>query len=178
MRLLSLLAGAGLALLAGCVPAPTTAPPAPAPRPVAAPPPVTPRPAPAPSADWRDWPLTPGDWQYRAGPNGGTASYGIAGAPAVATLRCDRGARRVTLARRGTMAATLSLRTTSAVRAVPATPDPRAPGTLAMSFAANDSFLDAMGFSRGRFVVEGGGLPVLVIPAWPEILRVVEDCRA
>lgn len=76
------------------------------------------------------------------------------------------------------MAATLSLRTTSAVRAVPATPDPRAPGSLVMSFAANDSFLDALGFSRGRFVVEGGGLPVLVIPAWPEILRVVEDCRA
>lgn len=178
MRSLSLLAGAGLALLAGCVPAPTTAPPAPAPRPIAAPPPVTPRPAPAPSADWRDWPLTPGDWRYRAGPNGGSASYGLAGAPPVATLRCDRTARRVTLSRAGAMAATLTLRTTSAVRALPATPEPSAPGMLAIAFAANDSFLDALGFSRGRFVVEGGGLPVLVLPAWPEILRVVEDCRA
>lgn len=75
------------------------------------------------------------------------------------------------------MASTLTLRTTSAVRALPAAPDPNAPGMLAISFAANDSFLDALGFSRGRFVVEGGGLPTLVIPAWPEILRVVEDCR-
>lgn len=176
MRSLSLFAGAGLALLAGCVPAPTTAPRAPAPRPVVAPPPPAPPPAPAPSADWRDWPLTPGDWQYRSAPNGGSARYGTAGAPPVAVLRCDRVARQVTLLRAGTAPATLTLRTTSVVRALPAAPD--GTGMLAMSFAANDSFLDALGFSRGRFVVEGGSLPVLVIPAWPEILRVVEDCRA
>lgn len=177
MRLLSLLAGAGFVLLAGCVPAPTTPPPAPAPRPVPAPVPVAPRPAPALGTDWRDWPLTRGDWRYRAAPGGGTATYGTTGGAPLATLRCDLGARRVTLSRTGSAAATLTLRTTSAVRAIPATPDPGAPGMLAMTFAANDNFLDALGFSRGRFVIEGAGLPVLVIPAWPEILRVVEDCR-
>lgn len=138
---------------------------------------VAPRPAPALSADWRDWPLTPGDWQYRAAPGGGVATFGVAGAMPVASLRCDLAARRVTLVRPGTMAATLTLRTTSVVRAVPATPDLRGPGMLAISFVANDSMLDALGYSRGRFVMEGGGLPTLVIPAWPEILRVVEDCR-
>jgi hypothetical protein len=42
---------------------------------------------------------------------------------------------------------------------------------------AQDSLLDAMGYSRGRFIVEQAGLPTLVIPAWPEIERVIEDCR-
>lgn len=174
MRLLSLFAGVGLIALAGCVPAPSTPPPAPAPRPVPVPaPPPQPAPKPAIGADWRDWPLTPGDWRYRAG----SATYGVAGGAPLATLRCDLTARRVTLSRTGTAPTTLTLRTTSAVRAIPATPDAAAPGMLAMAFAANDSFLDAIGFSRGRFVIEGGGLPTLVIPAWPEILRVVEDCR-
>ncbi len=175
MRLLSLFAGVGLIALVGCVPAPSTPPPAPAPRPVPAPAPLPPPPTPKPTvgADWRDWPLTPGDWHYRSG----TATYGVAGGAPLAILRCDLAAQRVTLARTGSAPATLTLRTTSAVRAVPATPDPRAPGMLGIAFAANDSFLDALGFSRGRFVIEGGGLPVLVIPAWPEILRVVEDCR-
>ncbi|WP_313536239.1 hypothetical protein [Sphingomonas sp.] len=174
MRLLSLFAGVGLVALAGCVPAPSTPPPAPAPRPVPVPaPPPPPVSKPTIGADWRDWPLTPGDWRYR----GGTATYGVAGGAPLAILRCDMAARRVTLSRTGTAPTTLTLRTTSAVRAVPATPDASAPGMLAMAFAANDSFLDALGFSRGRFVIEGGGLPVLVTPAWPEILRVVEDCR-
>ncbi|WP_294333974.1 hypothetical protein [uncultured Sphingomonas sp.] len=179
MRSLSLLAGAGLVALAGCVPAPTVAPPAPAPRPLPAATPVAPRPAPTLGADWRDWPLTPGDWRYRAEPGGGSASFGVAGSMPVATLRCDLATRRVTLARMGATAtaATLTLRTTSAVRGVPAVPDARASGMIVVSFAANDSFLDAIGYSRGRFVVEGLGLPTLVIPAWPEILRVVEDCR-
>jgi hypothetical protein len=176
MRLLSLFAGAGLVALAGCVPAPSTPPPAPAPRPVPAPAPAPP-PAPTLGADWRDWPLTPGDWRYRTASGGGIATYGVAGVAPVATLRCDLAARRVTLSRTGAAPATLTLRTTSAVRALPAAPAAGAPGMLAIGFAANDSFLDALGFSRGRFVIEGGGLPVLVIPAWPEILRVVEDCR-
>lgn len=177
MRSLSLLAASGLVLLAGCVPAPSTPPPAPAPRPVSAPAPVAPRPTPTPSADWRDWPLTPGDWRYRAAPGGGLATYGVAEASPVVRLRCDVATRRVTIALAGAAPATLTLRTSSVVRAVPAALEPGTPGAIALSFAANDSFLDALGYSRGRFVIEGTGLPTLVIPAWPEILRVVEDCR-
>lgn len=177
MRSLSLLAGTGLLLVAGCVPAPSTPPPAPAPKPVPTSVPVAPRPVPTPSADWRDWPLTPGDWHYRAEPGGGGATFGEAGSVPVVSLRCDLARRQITLARTGPVATTLTLRTTSAVRALPATPDARASGMIVVSFAANDSFLDAIGYSRGRFVVESAGLPTLVIPAWPEILRVVEDCR-
>jgi hypothetical protein len=46
-----------------------------------------------------------------------------------------------------------------------------------VELGARDALVDAIGFSRGRFVVEGGGLAALVVPAWPEILRVAEDCR-
>ena len=35
-----------------------------------------------------------------------------------------------------------------------------------------------IGYSRGRFIIQQDGLPTLVIPAWPEIERVTEDCRA
>ena len=41
-----------------------------------------------------------------------------------------------------------------------------------------DPVLDAMVFSRGRFAVEAPGTPLLVVPAWPEPARVIEDCRA
>jgi hypothetical protein len=34
-----------------------------------------------------------------------------------------------------------------------------------------------MALSKGRFAVQTLGLPALYIPAWPEITRVIEDCR-
>jgi hypothetical protein len=41
---------------------------------------------------------------------------------------------------------------------------------------ANDPLLDAIAFSRGRFLVAGGG-ETLAIPSWPEAARSIEDCR-
>jgi hypothetical protein len=41
---------------------------------------------------------------------------------------------------------------------------------------ANDPLLDAIAFSRGRFMVTGGGA-TLAIPSWPEAARSIEDCR-
>ena len=43
--------------------------------------------------------------------------------------------------------------------------------------AASDPLIEAMGYSRGRFIVETAPLPPLVVPAWAEVLRVAEDCR-
>ena len=45
------------------------------------------------------------------------------------------------------------------------------------SLPASDPLVDAMGYSRGRFIVETAPLPPLVVPAWAEVLRVAEDCR-
>jgi hypothetical protein len=167
----------GALLLAGCV-APSQPPPRPAP-PVALPTPA-PAPAPAPppppaSADWRDWPLTPGSWSYRADAQGSVASFGMSGAPAELTLRCDRARSRIVLTRNGLASApALTIRTTSIARTLSVSP---ATTGATADIAARDALIDAMGYSRGRFVVQGSGIPTLVAPAWAEILRVAEDCR-
>lgn len=162
-------------LLVGCV-APSSPPPqAQAPvRPV----PMRPAPVmpPAPAGDWRDLPLTPGTWQYRGTPGGSAASFGARDAAPVATLTCERAGGRVTLTMVSPrpQAGSVSVRTSSTVRAVAVQP---VAGGVAMRLPANDRLLDAMGFSRGRFVVEGPAVGRLVLPAWAEILRVTEDCR-
>ena len=164
---------APLVALASCAPIPAPAPPAPLPAA-----PLPPPPAPAPlAADWRDWPITPGDWVYRQDARGSIALFGQPGLDAELTLRCDRTARQIYLARRGTAsAAPITVRTSSSLRALPAAPT--GDGHLAAALAPNDALLDAIGYSRGRFVVQQEGLPTLVVPAWAEILRVTEDCRS
>lgn len=162
-----------VAALAACVaPAP---PPPPAPA-VATPTPAAPPPVIAAGSDWRDWPLTPGDWSYAPDARGSVARFGRAGAAPALTLRCDRAARTVTLARAAEPGAapTATIRTSSTARAL--TLQPGADGATA-TLAASDPLFDAMGFSRGRFVVQQPGGTTLVAPAWAEILRVAEDCR-
>lgn len=172
MRRLPLLA---TILIAGCVPR-AEPPPAPVPPP-AAPPPASPAPAPAP-ADWRDRPRTPGDWRQGAD----MATYADPAGRALLTLACDRTARQVWLTRPSPVAATaLTVRTTSTVRALPArTREPADAAPLVMVEAAlptTDRLLDAMAFSRGRFAIEQPGQPALIVPAWAEIGRLIEDCR-
>jgi hypothetical protein len=48
---------------------------------------------------------------------------------------------------------------------------------MAMVASNDDSLLDAIAFSRGRFIVDGGGGLRLVLPASPEAARSIEDCR-
>lgn len=158
------------ALLAGCVPQPPASPPAPPP---AAPPPApTPPPPPAEApGDWRDAPLSPGEWRYD---NQGRsiAYYGPPAAPSLA-LRCDGGAVALTRSG-GDGGQTLTITTTFGERTVRA----ETQGTSAVAtLSAGDPLLDQIAFSRGRFMVQGGGGAPLFVPAWPELARVVEDCR-
>lgn len=155
-----------LSLVAGCVP--RVAPP-PAPRPAPPPPAPTPTPVPTPSGDWRDWPVTPGDWHYQPTASGSVALFGTAGAPRFA-MACDRATRSVRLYREQPAAGAMTIVTTSMTRMLPTQ-------SAGATLAASDPLLDAMGYSRGRFIVEQAGVPPLVIPAWPEIERVTEDCR-
>jgi hypothetical protein len=92
-------------------------------------------------------------------------------------LQCEGARGRIQIARRGATSANVNVRTTSVARTLSLQPTPAAPGYVSTELGARDGLLDAMGFSRGRFVIEGGGLPTLVVPAWAEVLRVVEDCR-
>ena len=159
--------------LAGCVAQAPPPPPAPPPQPSPAPPPPV-------SEDWRDIPLTPGDWSYRAIDGGSIAQFGTGGTPAVFAMRCDAAARRIVLSRAATAPAgpaTLAFTTSAQSFALAGQPGAGLPPSLEATLAAGDRRLDMLAFSRGRFVVATQGEPRLVIPAWPEVGRVVEDCR-
>ena len=176
MKSMRILLMFGALAAAGCVPkaAPPPEPrpqPPPQPQPTSAPPP--------PAADWRDIPLTSGDWVYNAQGGNSQALFGPANSEALFSVRCDRARRQVILSRAGqTSGDAMSIRTTFGARSLPVTvgtePLPYAAATL----SANDSFLDSMVFSRGRFTVAVPGTTMLVIPAWPAPARVIEDCRS
>ncbi|MBN8814044.1 MAG: hypothetical protein J0J06_01195 [Sphingomonas sp.] len=159
--------------LAGCV-APPQSPEAP-PAPVVTPPPrPTPAPPPAPLAsDWNDWPFTPGQWRYR---KQGDATIGRFenGERALVSLTCDRISRQVRLT--GIAAAPATIRTTTLTRVLATTAD-AGEAVPMLFFAAKDPMLDAIAFSRGRFVIEQKGVAPLVLPPHAEIGRVIEDCR-
>jgi hypothetical protein len=167
-----------LAGLASCV----SPPPQPTPRP--APPPPTPAPAlPAapPQQDWRDVPLTPGRWSWHGAPGQASlAQYGAAGQAAVFALRCDLGTHNVVFSRAGSLAAPTApiLFTTSfGTFTLTAGNGGGQPPAMVAQTVARDPHLDQIAFSGGRFLVDVAGQTQLVLPSWPEVARVIEDCR-
>ncbi|NIJ08232.1 hypothetical protein FHS31_001849 [Sphingomonas vulcanisoli] len=137
--------------------------PAPAPPPPSAPP--TPPPLPT---DWRDLPETKGSWRYGTEPGGTSARFDAPEGVTQFTLRCDKATHTVGLIRTGAApAAALTVRTSYGARTLPPAP-----------LAAADPLLDQIAFSRGRFTIDAPGLPELVLPAWAEPGRVIEDCRS
>lgn len=156
----------------------------PKPAPIVRPAPVvkpSPTPAPAPSPvplgqSWNDWPFTPGDWNYRRDDRGSIALFGTAGADAMLTLRCDRGRNALYLSVPGPGSAA-TIRTTTLTRAIALQSTGGEANYVASQFAPTDSLLDAMVFSRGRFVIDRAGQPPLVVRPFAELGRVIEDCR-
>ncbi len=110
-------------------------------------------------------PLSPGQWSYIPTATGSEARYGM-----IFSIRCDRASRRVTLRRTDLIAATaagaMTIGTDLTVRTLPAD------GVVTNI----DPVLDAIAFSRGRFIVSGGGMR-LVLPASPEAARSIDHCR-
>ena len=107
-------------------------------------------------------PPTPGQWTYAASATGSEARY-----DATFSIRCDRATRTVIISRPGATPAVLTIATDSVTRNLP----------VGGRLLANDPLLDAIAFSRGRFLVSGGGA-TLAIPTWPEAARSIEDCRS
>jgi len=166
------IAALACAALAACVPAPPqpTPAPAPAPAPTPAPAPVPP-PSPVPSVtSWMDAPLTPGDWTYA----GGLARFA-----GHLVMRCDRAAGVIEIGRAGTSAAPAQMivRAELMERGIAAQPAESDPAWIFARVPARDPLLDAMAFSKGRFAVEMPGAPTLYVPSYPEVTRVIEDCR-
>lgn len=180
-RFARLTSAAALAVLAASCASPPPAPPPP--RPVPRPQPsYTPPPPPPdvrPSTGWRDAPITPGNWRWSR--IGGASSARFAEGPGGAALefRCDRAANAVLLIRYGIANGSVPLTVTTTTIARPLTgqslggPQP----AVVVALPVRDALLDAIVFSRGRFAVEARGFAPLYAPTWPEIARVVEDCR-
>ena len=176
--------------------APPVLPPrAPVARPPAPPPPRIAAPVVSAMPDWRDVPLAAGDWTWAPRPGGSAARFGAGGQSPVAQLQCDRADRVVRLvlaydapyppAVVPSQARIITSTVTGPVAVERQMIDGRTALTIALP--ASHHLLDAMAFSRGRFVVQidGASWPDLrgqvvnwiALPSWSEVGRVVEDCR-
>lgn len=171
-----------LVLLASCVgPAPQRPAGTPAPAPAR---PASSRPAPLPpaqaapaSVEWQYRAVAPGLWRYRAEAAGAVAIFGAGAGDAQLTVRCDLASRRVSLARSGTGQGAIMVRTSNGATRWPASASGGAVAQIVAFRAASDPVLDQIAYSRGKFAVEVTGHDMLIVPAWAEVARVIEDCR-
>lgn len=162
---------AAAAMIASC--APRTAPPAPVPAPPPAPrpQPAAPPPAPPPVA-WQEGELASGDWHYDGESAVPQAAFASPGGPLFA-LRCDAG-RQIRIFRPGVPGGPITIVTSFGERRLPGSGN----GEQALAtLPAADPLFDQIAFSRGRFLVRTAGGSDLVLPAWPEPARLIEQCR-
>jgi hypothetical protein len=162
-------------LAASCVAPPADAPP---PRP-ATPMTVAPPPAAvAPPAPVQPGAVEAGTWSYARTNIGSSARFGPAPGSVALSFDCAPAEGTVTVRmlriNPSAPATTATLRASTTAKAVTV----MAGGAFgAARVTARDPILDALAFSRGRFGVAIDGRERWY-PAWPEIARVVEDCRA
>jgi hypothetical protein len=179
MRPLTILVLALAALMPMACTGPAAPPPAP---PVVVPSVPVPRPAISTNLPpWQDRARTPGDWVYRRDARGSLALFGLAGQDALFVVRCDTTARQIQVSRSGIVAdgqsGALTFRGSDVIRTVRADNIGQTPSYVVASLPPRDSLLDALVYSRGRFLVSMVGSQDLVIPPWPEMAHVIEDCR-
>ena len=118
-----------------------------------------------------------GRWTYAAVPSGSEVTFSNAAAQPQLTIRCARPTRQVTISKPASAAVPfLFVWTSGLTRNVPASFNP-ATARISATLSAFDALLDAVAFSRGRIAVSVSGQPTLVLPAWSEAARVIEDCR-
>jgi hypothetical protein len=132
-----------------------------------------------PPAGWRDAPITPGDWRWSRIGGASSARFAEGSTGAALEFRCDRATGTVLLLRAGMNSGSvpLTVTTTGTSRTLTARPLDGPQPALVVSLPVRDPLLDAILFSRGRFTVETPGLAPIYAPTWPEIGRVIEDCR-
>lgn len=151
--------------------------PAPAARPAPTPAQQAPTVIPAePPSNWADRPATPGSWRYAARDAASEATFGLSGQMPLARLLCAPGSRTVTvfLPRIAGREPLVAIQTESLSRTLPLLTNEDG---AYVSLTADDPLLDAMALSKGRFAIQATGLPLLILPSWAEVSRVIEDCR-
>ena len=132
----------------------------------------------APALDFSTATPIAGSWNYAAVQGGSEATFVNASNQPQLTITCVRVTRQVTISKPATGAAPFILVwTTTLTRNLPSGYNP-ATARLSATVSASDPVLDAMAFSRGRIGFSALSQPALIVPAWPEVGRVVEDCRA
>ena len=133
--------------------------------------------APAPAQDLATATPMAGSWSYAPAADGSEAIFAnSAGIPQL-WLHCARATRRVIISRPAAAAApVINVWTSSLSRSVPSSFIP-ATGRLAIDLPNYDPLLDAMASSRGRVGFTIASQAPLIVPSWPEIARVIEDCR-
>jgi hypothetical protein len=131
----------------------------------------------APSVDPSVAAPVEGNWIYSTAPDGSEANFvGVTG-QAQLTIHCSRAVRQVIIFRPSSAVAPfLWVWTSGPTRNLPASFNP-ATGRVSATLAAYDPLLDAIAFSRGRVGFQLTGQPMLIVPAWQDITRVIEDCR-
>ena len=118
-----------------------------------------------------------GNWSWRQVADGSEIVFADTSARPQLTIRCTRSIRTLTISKTaGGAAPFLGVWTSSQSRNLPASFNP-ATAQLSASVAAFDPLLDAIASSRGRIGLSVAGTPVLVVPPWSEVARVIEDCR-
>src|SRR5437588_4663017 len=118
-----------------------------------------------------------GSWSYAAASDGSEAVFADTSGRPQTWVHCARATRHVTIAKASSAAAPLlNVWTSSQTRSVAASFMP-ATARLTIDLGASDPLLDAMANSRGRIGLTAGTPPPLVVPAWAEVARVIEDCR-
>ena len=122
--------------------------------------------------------LSPGSWRYGPAPSGSAASFVDATGTARLVVTCNRATRLVSISRVSTTAApVMQLWSSEGTRSITARFEP-AVFRVTVDLAASDGMLDALAFSRGRIGVGMVGAAPLVVPAWAEPARAIEDCRS
>ena len=129
------------------------------------------------TTDWRIAPLMAGSWAYRELPTGSEAMFTDAQVIRRIVVKCSRATRRVSLSVASpTAGSAINVSTSEAQRSLPAVFDTQG-FQITAELGAMDPLLDGIAMSRGRFSVSVPGGAALVVPAWPEIARSIEDCR-
>lgn len=118
---------------------------------------------------------------YRNDDRGTRALFGPVGQDAAFVIRCAMPQRRIYLSVQGRAApgerSAVTIRTSSTMRTLVARSTGADDRYWAAELETRDAILDAMAFSRGRFALQLTDGSEWIIRPWPELSRVIEDCR-
>jgi hypothetical protein len=129
--------------------------------------------------DWLGLTVINGNWRWAREGTLSVARLSLASGRERMGLSCDPATRLVsmTIDAPPTGSGMVSVTTTTLSKDVPIASVPDRPWASRITFKARDPLLDAIAFSRGRFMIQQAGVTPDVAPVQPEIGRVIEDCR-